>query len=343
MQNVNKKEVKIIMGIKNLNKRLVEIGKIKIGGHGAERKSANGSYRLPVKFDHFKVTDLEKDDKDNFIPNEEIMKKLGDKPKSLDILLLSDDIDKNFMTSYAMYQGNKCVCRGDGKTASKRITKGNEVFFENIKCDTEACPFARENKCKPNGTLSCMLPQTEKIGGVYKFRTTSWNSIINIKSSLEVVKLLTGGILNPVTGDVDGGILAGLNLKMELIDKQTEDHGKIKVVNIIYPGSIEKLQIESGYQKQLRISGSVDMTAQNKLIKDSGILKQSDEPEEFYPEKEAEPTIEKVKGANPETLEEALKEVPKIEKKKKESAKSIEPVKEKNQSGSKSEKQLDIF
>ena len=104
------------MAIKNLNRRLVEIGKIKIGGKNPnkENKGANGPYRLPVKFDHFKVTDLDKDDKDNFIPNAEIMSKLGDKPKKLDILLLSDDIDNNFPTSYASYQGNKCFCRGDG-------------------------------------------------------------------------------------------------------------------------------------------------------------------------------------------------------------------------------------
>ena len=328
------------MGIKNLNRRLVEIGKIKIGGHGAERKGAGGTYRLPVKFDHFKVTDLDKDDKDNFIPNAEIMSKLGDKPKKLDILLLSDDIDNNFPTSYASYQGNKCFCRGDGETASRRFTKdGNnkelpEPVYSEVPCDPETCPYFKENKCKPNGTLSVMLPQTEKVGGVYKFRTTSWNSIVNITSSLELIKLTTGGVL------------FGLPLAMELIEKQTEDHGKIKVVNIVYNGNMEKLQIESGRQKQLRIDGSVSMETQNKLIKDSGILTPSEDAEEFYPENEVEKTEPKQKGANSETLENALKDTPQVTKDKKESAKKDkkgEAVEKETEPEPSEKQQLDIF
>jgi len=348
------------MGIKNLNRRLVEIGKIKIGGHGAERKGANGPYRLPVKFDHFKVTGIEKDGTDNFIPNAEIMAKLGDKPKSLDIRLLSDDIDNNFPTRYASYKSNKCFCSGDGVIASRRTTHdGNnkelpEPIYIDIKCNTETCPIFLEKKCKPNGSLSLMLPQCEKVGGVFKFRTTSWNSIINITSSLEAIKLLTGGVIDPVSGEVKGGILAGLPLTMELIEKQTEDHGKIKVVNIVYAGSIEKLQLESGYQKQLRIEGSVNMGAQDKLIKDSGLLTPEDGPDEFYPESEIEPEPEKkVKGANSETLENALKKTSSVEKPKKEGAKKDkkpEPEKEseknveseKSESGEKKQ-QLDIF
>lgn len=314
------------MAIKNLNKRLVEIGKIKIGGKNPDKqyKGKDGNmYRAPVKLDYFLVTDLEKDEKDNFKPNAEIMKKLGDKPVALDIFVLSDDIDNNFMTSYAYYQGNKCACRGDGEIASRRFSKDKdgkelpEPYFADVKCDPETCPYFKADKCKPNGTLSVMLPQTEKIGGVYKFRTTSWNSIVNIVSSLEAIKLMSGGIL------------FGLPLKMELLEKQTEEHGKIKVVNIVYSGSIEKLQLEAGKQKQLRLDGSVSMAAQNSLIKSSGILKPEDEPDEFYFD---EPTDEK--GTSPEILTEKLTE-------KKEAEKIEKPAVKKEEVGKKS--QLDIF
>lgn len=304
------------MGIKNLNKRLVEIGKIKIGGKNPDKqyKGKDGEmHRAPVKFDYFLVTDLSKDEKDNFIPNAEIMKKLGATPKELDIFLLSDDIDNNFMTSYALYQGNKCVCRGDGETATRKISKNKdgkelkEPYFTEVKCDPETCEFFKSGKCKPNGTLSVMLPQTEKIGGVYKFRTTSWNSIVNITSSLEAIKLMTGGVL------------FGLLLKMELIEKQTEEHGKIKVVNIVYAGSIEKLQIEAGKQKQLRLDGSVSMTEQNKLIKSSGILTPEDEPDEFYFEDETDE-----KGADPDILSAKIEETkPQKEPVKKEEKKQV--------------------
>lgn len=282
------------MGIKNLNRRLVEIGKIKTGGKNPNKtyKGKDGNqHRAPVRWDHFEVTELEKDSKDNFVTNEEIMKELGPSPKALEILLLSDDIDSNFMTSYALYRGSKCVCRGDGEMAQRTYLldeEGKELPGPEIRpiiCDTTTCPFFLDGKCKPGGVLSCMLPQTKKIGGVYKYRTHSWNSIVNITSSLEAIKIMTGGVL------------FGIPLKMELIDKQTEEFGKVKVVNIVFNGDIKQLQIEASRQKQLRIDGSVSMTSQNALVKSSGVLQDQDDPadiqDEFYPEGESkEPGVD---------------------------------------------------
>jgi len=292
------------MAIKNLNKRLVETLKIKIGGKSTTvRKSKKGNdFQAPVKFDYFLVTGLDKDAKDNFIPDEGIMKTLGEKPKSLPILLLTDDIDKNFQTAYACYQGSKRFCMGDGETAERRE---GENKYKQVKCDPETCDMFLSKACKPSGILSCMLPQSEKVGGVAKFRTHSWNSIINITSSLEAIKLITGGVL------------FGIPLTMELIDKQTEEHGKVKVVNIVYNGSMQKLQIESGRQKQLRIDGSVSMTNQNNILDNSGVLEDHDNPEdvetEFYnQEVEAEPVI--AKGSSPEKVSEKLAEKKEVEK-----------------------------
>lgn len=291
------------MAIKNINRRLVEIGKVKIGG-----KNPNKTYigkdqmehRAPVKYDHFVVTDLDKDQKDNFIPNAEIMKELGSKPKALEILLLSDDIDKNFLTSYQFYRGQKCVCRGDGETASRRFELDKdqkplpEPEYKIVPCDTEKCPFFLSKKCKPSGMLSFMLPQTKKVGGVYKFRTHSWNSIVNILSSLEAIKIISGGVLY------------GIPLLMELIEKNTEDHGKVKVVNIVYNGDIPKLQLEATRQKQLRLDGSVSMESQNKLLSNSDILTDTDDPkdiqDEFY-EVEEDPSP----GASAEKVSSELK------------------------------------
>ena len=292
------------MAIKNLNKRLVETLKIKIGGKGEERKkrNSNDTYRLPIKLDYFRVTGLEKDHNDNFIMDKGIMDQLGDKPKSLDILLLTDDIDKNFQTAYACYQGSKCFCMGDGETCERRTGDGNKK--ETLVCDTETCDMFLSNACKPSGILTCMLPQSEKVGGVAKFRTHSWNSIINITSSLEAIKLITGGVL------------FGIPLTIELIEKQTEEHGKVKVVNIVYNGTMQKLQLEAGRQKQLRLTGSVSMDNQNSMLDQSGVLDDHDSPvdveEEFYnknqepepkiaPKKPSKKTPPK-KGTSPEDL-----------------------------------------
>ena len=49
------------MMIVNRTPTLPERGKIKIGQHGAERQGKSGTYRLPVKLDHFVVTTLHRD------------------------------------------------------------------------------------------------------------------------------------------------------------------------------------------------------------------------------------------------------------------------------------------
>ena len=293
------------MAIKNLNKRLVETHKIKIGGHGAEKTARSGNkYRPPVKFDHFVVTGLDKDKNDNFIQDPAIMEQLGDKPKVLDIMLLSDDPDKNFMTAYQLYQGKTCACRGDGEIANRIKTKDDKgklldpPIYHDVVCNTETCEFMLSGACKPSGILSCMIPQSAKIGGVAKFRTHSWNTIINIMSSLDTIRLITGGVL------------FGIPLKMELIEKQTEKHGKVKVVNIVYAGDTQKLQLEASEQKQLRLQGSVDMRKQNQLIDNSHILEDHDSPEdvedEFYNTQETETEV-KTKGTTPGELAEELK------------------------------------
>jgi hypothetical protein len=291
------------MAIKNLTRRLVETHKIKIGGHSEKEKTGQGGnkYRLPVKFNHFVVTGLDKDKNDNFIIDKVIMDQVGKEPKSLDIMLLSDDPDKNFMTAYQLYTGKTCACRGDGETASRIKTKDDNgkildpPIYHNVDCNPETCEFALSKACKPSGILSCMIPQSAKIGGVAKFRTHSWNSIINILSSLETIKLITGGVL------------FGIPLKMELIEKQTEKHGKVKVVNIVYAGDTTKLQLEAATQKQLRLGGSVDMIKQNQLIDNSHILEDHDDAadveQEFYNNNEE--VIEQKSGT--ETLKDELK------------------------------------
>lgn len=284
------------MPIKNLNKRLVETYKIKIGGKGEERKGKKGKYRLPVKYDHFVVTGLDKDGSDNFIPDPGITEALGAKPKKLAILLMTDDIDKNFQTAYACYKGSKRFCMGDGETAERR--QPNDTFKQ-IQCDPETCPIYAANECKPSGILSCMLPQSEKVGGVAKFRTHSWNTIINITSSLEAIKLITGGVL------------FGIPLTMELIEKQTEEHGKVKVVNIVYNGSMQKLQLAAGQQKQLRLDGSVSMTGQNAVLEQSGVLVDRDDPVDI----ETEYYIQDQEPDQAETIQQDLQTEPEPEQK----------------------------
>ncbi len=66
------------MGILNLSDNLPEQGKIKIGGKGQKRKTKDGKreYQLPVKWNYFQVTKLDRDETGNFTVDHELTAKL---------------------------------------------------------------------------------------------------------------------------------------------------------------------------------------------------------------------------------------------------------------------------
>ena len=213
--------------IKNMQFGLKEIGAIKIGGPGEEKQGKNGPYRLPVKFDHFIVNTKHKDASGNFIPDTAIMKSIGQEAKEIDVCLLYNDPTLNFYTQYNEYRGGKRMCSGDGEHATKE--DGTKLI-----CDPDTCPTFKAKKCKANGILSVVLPDAPRLGGVYKFRTTSFNSIRSILSSMFFLQSLTGGIL------------ANIPLKLTVspqtvnpVDSPTAQ--TIYVVNLEYAGTVDDL------------------------------------------------------------------------------------------------------
>lgn len=254
--------------IKNIQPRLCEIGKIKIGGKGRETTTKSGKkMRLPVKYDHFVITKTTKDSDDNFEVDKDLMAQLGGKPKELSIRLLFDDIDLNFQTSYSCYKGKKCFCRGDGEKAM-RINDETGIRKE-ISCIPEECEYKQKGYCKISGILSCLLPQASRIGGVYKLRTHSYNSVVNVLSALQFLSLATNGML------------FNLPLKLELIEKETEEHGKIKVVNIAFDGNMDQLNNTIVQEKQRRLSGNIDVKKIEEKAVNSGLLEDNEEDEEI--------------------------------------------------------------
>lgn len=257
--------------IKSLPIRLAEIGKIKIGGKGPERTSKSGKkFRIPQKYDHFVIVKNEKDQYGNFIIDKNIQNKIGNECRKIPIVLLFDDINLNLLSSFQYYHGHKCVCRGDGETA-ERIIKGEKKL---IPCPNSECEFLQAKRCKPSGLLSCMLPLAESVGGVYKFRTTSWNTVSNLQSSLALIKMQTGGNL------------AGIPLYLEMIKKQTEEHGAIEMVNIGFDGSIANLQKAAIAEEKRREQLKIDISKVETIAIESGVIEDNDDPQdvedEFY-------------------------------------------------------------
>ncbi len=265
--------------IKGFVPQLKEIGKIKIGRKG-EKKTGSG-YRLPEKFDHFEVVSLIRDANLNFVPDQ-IMQQLGNSPKELNVMLLYNDPTLNFTTRYNEYKGGKCVCQGDGRTAKVLIPDKDGSSI--IDCDPDTCPQFIAKKCKPNGILSVILTDSPRLGGVYKFRTTSYNSIRSILSSLFFLRSLTGGVLAMIP-------LKLTVAPMTVQPKDSQTAQTIYVVNIEFAGTAQQLLEQtvnvSKYQSIMRAQISeLEATARLALTMPESEEESKEVQAEYYPEQE---------------------------------------------------------
>jgi hypothetical protein len=224
------------LSIKNLTARMPERGKIKAGGKGAERQKQGGSgtYQMPVKYDHFVVTTLQRGQDGNFIKDTALHEKLGEKPTDIKVRLIYDDIALNFPTRYACFNGRTLWCSGDGESAQR--LKADKKTYETVNC---TCPrqdpvYAGNDKCKMNGNLSVLIHGAGGVGGIWSFRTTSYNSVIGLLSSMAFIRGVTGGVL------------ANIPLTLTLRPKQATDpqgnQQTIYVAGLEFDGDIDDLQ-----------------------------------------------------------------------------------------------------
>lgn len=289
---------KLSKNILTLSPALIEAGKIKIGRKGQTKTSKGGTeFQLPEKSDHFTITTLERDDTGNFRKDTDIHRELGDNPKRIPIMLLFDDIEGNFQSRFARYDGKSCVCSGDGETAYEG-EKERECPCEK----SEPGYKDAKTKCKMNGTLSVMIRNVNKFGSCWKFRTTGFNSIQGIFSSLALIKNMTGGVLKGIDLDL-------VISPKTAINPSTNTPVTIYVVGVEYAGTmqelklagIETLKLDSDQRKQLALLES----------NPPDLLENDDPPEdivdEFYPEN-AE-GFENVDTETGEVLEETPVEV----------------------------------
>jgi len=195
------------MTIKGLTPSLAEGGKIKIGGLGEERQGKNGSWRMPVKLDHFILTKTHRDARGDLIQDADLMAALSasgfadedGKLRRLPVMLHSDEIDEVFPTSYAMYQGKKLACRGDGETAHRWEMRDSKRTGREKECKCP-CNLLEGDKpsCKAHGTLHCSiaLPDHAVAGSVHRWRTTSIISIKQLIGSMLQIRQAVGVLRN---------------------------------------------------------------------------------------------------------------------------------------------------
>jgi hypothetical protein len=287
--------------IQGLIPGLTERGKIKIGMKGAERTSSGGStFQLPQKLNHFIVTTLERGKDGNFLRDISLYAalKLDAEPKKLPILLLFDDIALNFQCRYTCYMGKTMFCSGDGVAAFQMKSKTEPQRAQvTCPCYRKESTFKGDDdrgngRCKINGTLSCMLAGANVIGGVWKFRTTGYNSTVGILSSLTLIKTMTGGLL--------AGIPLVLTIQPKVATNPVDGRAvTIYVVGVEYAGTMDDLQHgalqlaqkNAGFRKRLT---HVEDEVRNLISVDAEVVDQAgDVTKEFYPQEPPNATLVK--------------------------------------------------
>ena len=275
--------------IKGLSPGLPERGKIKIGYKGKTITSAKGNdFQPPKKLEHFLITTLERDKDGNFKRDTAIHKIIGEKPKEIPVKLIFNDLSLNFQCRYVCYHGRSLFCSGDGEFALRREEKDKPKVKIECPCERIDPEYGNDDVCKPNGVLSVLIDIDKTvIGGVWKFRTTSYNSIRGILSSLQLISHITGGQLS------------GIPLKLKISPKATTIPGTDKtttvhVVGLEFDGDVNLLQ-KTAYDRLLNDNSYLQrvglIEAQTRrVINVESIEGDEDSVDEFYPDQaEKEP------------------------------------------------------
>lgn len=112
-------------------------------------------------------------------------------------MLIDDDIDNVFPTSYAWWTATERKCSGDGTRATRRTPEhpAGEAWTP---CGS-LCPELAAGLCKPSGDLRFVLTDFPRLGSICRIHTSSYRSIRQIHSALEEIQTFTGGRLAGIT------------------------------------------------------------------------------------------------------------------------------------------------
>ena len=158
----------------------------------------NGDRNHPTKLDHFVF--LRKKKTANRVEWEidpDLTKHYGEQCRDLHIMLIDDDIENVFPSSYAWWTATERKCWGDGVSATRRTTEkpGGQPWTQ---CGS-GCPELASGQCKPGGDLRFVLADFPRLGSVCRIHTCSYRSIRQIHSALQEIQTFTGGRLAGIT------------------------------------------------------------------------------------------------------------------------------------------------
>ena len=116
----------------------------------------NGDRNHPTKLDHFVLLRKKKSaNRLRWETDPELTRHYGEQCRELHIMLIDDDIENVFPSSYAWWTAIERKCWGDGTSAIRRTAKkpGGQPWTT---CGS-GCPELASGQCKPGGDLRFVL------------------------------------------------------------------------------------------------------------------------------------------------------------------------------------------
>jgi hypothetical protein len=157
-----------------------------------------GDRNYPTKLDHFVFLRKKKSaNRVEWEADPELTRHYGEQCRELHIMLIDDDIENVFPSSYAWWTATERKCWGDGASAIRR-TPQKPAGQSWTQCGS-GCPELSSGQCKPSGDLRFVLADFPRLGSVCRIHTSSYRSIRQIHSALEEIQTFTGGRLAGIT------------------------------------------------------------------------------------------------------------------------------------------------
>lgn len=175
-----------IRGCTDAPPRFTRAGHIRLG---VKTQNARGSI-YPEKSDHF-IADFESAESAALFHQI-----YGQQPKKITIAFAHETPEEIFPQWYMCYGASAGLkCKGDGLTAQRADDKGN---LSEVECPGPSeCDFGRQNRCKQQARMMFFIRGLPGFQ-VFQCNTTSWNSIRNINSGLQMLRVVRGD--KPVRG-----------------------------------------------------------------------------------------------------------------------------------------------
>jgi hypothetical protein len=159
----------------------------------------------------------------------------GKNPREIGIIILDDEPENVFRTSYAWWTNTECRCRGElveiqtngsaqfamqAVRRTKDHPEGEEWPPRGTKIPGcgDGCPDLERGDCKPSGDLYFILDKFPMLGAVCRLHTTSYRSIRNVSNGIMQIRTITGGRL--------AGIRAMLKVDPEKISYEDDKGAK---------------------------------------------------------------------------------------------------------------------